>query len=94
MSDFVGVRIERRDTVGVVTISNPARRNAFTPDLRRELTARLQELVVDPDIRAIVCSGRQVEDSEGLGISAIFAKPVDVDELADAIHSAMLADAS
>ena len=47
-----------------------------------------------PDIRTIVCSGRQVQDSEGLGISAIFAKPVDVDELADAIHSAMLADAS
>jgi signal transduction histidine kinase/ActR/RegA family two-component response regulator len=42
-----------------------------------------------PDIRTIVCSGRQVEGSECLGISALFAKPVDVDELADAIGSAM-----
>ena len=57
MTDLVGVRIERRDTVGVATISNPARRNAFTPDMRRELTAGLQDLVADNAIRAIVLRG-------------------------------------
>jgi len=69
MSDFVGVRIERRDTVGVVTISNPARRNAFSPDLRRDLTARLQELVVDPDIRAIVLRGEGEHFCAGADVS-------------------------
>lgn len=47
-----------------------------------------------PQVRTILCSGRRVEDADRAGVSAVFAKPVDIDELADAIRSAMTADAS
>jgi enoyl-CoA hydratase/carnithine racemase len=68
-----GIGVERNAGVGVVTMSNPQKRNAFTPDMRRELTARLVELSSDSEIRAIVlrgdgehfCSGADVSGSGG-----------------------------
>jgi 2-(1,2-epoxy-1,2-dihydrophenyl)acetyl-CoA isomerase len=69
MSEFIGVGVERRDSVGVVTISNPARRNAFTPDMRRELTAGLQDLVGDNAIRAIVLRGEGEHFCAGADVS-------------------------
>ena len=41
MAVTVGIKVYRKDGVGVLTISNPERRNAFTPDMRRDLAARL-----------------------------------------------------
>lgn len=52
-------------------------------DLIREAKTRA------PQLKAIMCSGRRVDAGDGLDIVAIFAKPVDIDELADAIRSAM-----
>jgi len=69
MSEFIGVGVERREGIGIVTISNPARRNAFTPDLRRELTAKLQDLVNDSAIRAIVLRGEGEHFCAGADVS-------------------------
>jgi enoyl-CoA hydratase/carnithine racemase len=41
MTTTPGIGLERRGSIGVPTIGNPARRNAFTPDMRREPTASL-----------------------------------------------------
>ncbi len=68
-----GIGIERHGSVGVATISNPERRNAFSPDMRRELTARLNDFAVEDAIRAIVlrgdgdhfCSGADVSGPRG-----------------------------
>ena len=51
-----------------------------------------QAKALQPRLKTIICSGRQVEDAPQP--DAIFAKPVDIDELANAIRSAMMADAS
>ncbi|MGE0387137.1 MAG: enoyl-CoA hydratase/isomerase family protein [Gammaproteobacteria bacterium] len=67
------IQVRRDGATGVVTISNPARRNAFTPDMRRALTAALNELAVDSAVRAIVlrgdgehfCSGADVSSPSG-----------------------------
>lgn len=68
-----GIDIENRDGVAVVTIRNPARRNAFTPDMRFALTSGLEDLAEDESVRAIVlrgegehfCSGADISGSAG-----------------------------
>jgi 2-(1,2-epoxy-1,2-dihydrophenyl)acetyl-CoA isomerase len=65
-----GIGVERKDSAGIVTIINPARRNAFTPDMRRELTARLNDLCADSQVRAIVLRGEGEHFCSGADISA------------------------
>ena len=52
-----GVILTRLATTAIVTLSNPGRRNAFTPDMRRHLTALLKRLSSEPSVRAIVITG-------------------------------------
>ncbi|MGK2911450.1 MAG: enoyl-CoA hydratase/isomerase family protein [Sphingobium sp.] len=51
------IGVERRPHIAIVTINNPARRNAFTPDMRRALTAALTALNKDPEVRCVVLTG-------------------------------------
>lgn len=53
------VHIERQDAVAVVTMDNPAKRNALDLALRRALLAAFRELADDEQVRAIVLTGAQ-----------------------------------
>lgn len=64
-----GIAIERREATGIVTITNPARRNAFTPDMRRDLTAKLNAFCAEDDIRAMVLRGEGEHFCSGADIS-------------------------
>ena len=65
------IRSDRHGPVVVLTIENPARRNAFTPEMRRALTAALIALNHDDDVRAIIITGAGDHFCAGADISRI-----------------------
>jgi 2-(1,2-epoxy-1,2-dihydrophenyl)acetyl-CoA isomerase len=70
-----GVKRERDDSVGVLTLDEPASLNAMTPDLLGDLAAAIGEMTGDPKIRALVltgagrgfCSGQNLKAANILG---------------------------
>ncbi|MEJ8837246.1 enoyl-CoA hydratase/isomerase family protein [Ramlibacter sp. AN1133] len=52
-----GVRFERQGSTAVVTLDNPATRNALTPELKEGLAAAIAKVKADPEIRAVVLTG-------------------------------------
>ncbi len=55
--------------IGIVTMSQPKRRNALTPDMRRDLGLKLLELMDDRAVRAIILTGAEGHFSAGADIS-------------------------
>ena len=70
-----GVKREREDSVGVLTLDEPATLNAMTPDLLGDLAVAIGEMSDDPHIRALVltgagrgfCSGQNLKAAAILG---------------------------
>jgi 2-(1,2-epoxy-1,2-dihydrophenyl)acetyl-CoA isomerase len=59
------VRVEWRDDIAIITISNPGKHNAMSSAMRDALTAALRELNDDPACRAIVLTGEGEHFSAG-----------------------------
>src|SRR5882724_2372636 len=51
------IRVERRGRVEVITVSDPARRNAMAVDLARDLVAAVRRAESDAGVGAIVVTG-------------------------------------
>jgi len=72
---MAGVRRERDDAVGVLTLDEPATLNAMTPDLLGDLAKAIGEMTGDPEVRALVltgagrgfCSGQNLKAAAILG---------------------------
>src|SRR5436190_16835472 len=70
-----GVKRERDDNVGVLTLDEPATLNAMTPDLLGDLAIAIREMTDDPEVRALVltgagrgfCSGQNLKAAAILG---------------------------
>src|SRR5258707_11128363 len=70
-----GVKRERDDAVGVLTLDEPATLNAMTPDLLGDLAVAIKEVTDDPQVRALVltgagrgfCSGQNLKAAQILG---------------------------
>jgi 2-(1,2-epoxy-1,2-dihydrophenyl)acetyl-CoA isomerase len=70
-----GVKRERTEAVGVLTLDEPSTLNAMTPDLLGDLAAAIGEMTADPDVRALVvtgagrgfCSGQNLKAAQALG---------------------------
>jgi len=70
-----GVKRERDDAVGVLTLDEPATLNAMTPDLLGDLAAAIREMTGDTQVRALVltgagrgfCSGQNLKAAQILG---------------------------
>jgi 2-(1,2-epoxy-1,2-dihydrophenyl)acetyl-CoA isomerase len=70
-----GVKRERADAVGVLTLDEPATLNAMTPDLLGDLAVAIGEMTDDPQVRALVvtgagrgfCSGQNLKAAQILG---------------------------
>jgi 2-(1,2-epoxy-1,2-dihydrophenyl)acetyl-CoA isomerase len=70
-----GVKRERHDAVGVLTLDEPATLNAMTPDLLGDLAVAIGEMTGDPKVRALVltgagrgfCSGQNLKAAAILG---------------------------
>src|SRR5437660_6948677 len=70
-----GVKRERDDSVGVLTLDEPETLNAMTPDLLGDLATAIGEINDDPRVRALIltgagrgfCSGQNLKASGALG---------------------------
>jgi enoyl-CoA hydratase len=67
------VRIERGDRIGVVLMNRPKQLNALSGELMGAVVAALQELDVDPEIRAIVLGGGERAFAAGADIAELAA---------------------
>src|SRR5215203_111497 len=73
--EMPGVKRERDDSVGVLTLDEPATLNAMTPDLLGDLATAIGEINDDPQVRALVltgagrgfCSGQNLKAAQILG---------------------------
>ncbi|SNS16000.1 short chain enoyl-CoA hydratase /Enoyl-CoA hydratase [Sphingomonas laterariae] len=65
------ILLERDGAIAILTIANPARRNAFTPDMRRALSRHLEVLATDPDCRAIILAGADGHFCAGADLSRV-----------------------
>jgi enoyl-CoA hydratase/carnithine racemase len=67
------IRKEREGAVAILTLNRPQRRNALSLELMLELTARLDEVGRDPEVRAVImaaagrvfCSGHDLSEMTG-----------------------------
>ncbi len=64
------IKVERHDSVAIATLSNPDKRNAFTPYMRRSLTEALNELNRTVEIRAVILTGDGQHFCVGADVSA------------------------
>lgn len=67
MSD---VTYEVKDSVGVITLNNPATLNALTPDMISGWAAHLEEARVDHGVRAVVVTGAGRGFCSGMNVKA------------------------
>jgi 2-(1,2-epoxy-1,2-dihydrophenyl)acetyl-CoA isomerase len=66
-----GVQLDHTGAIATVTLSNPEKRNAFSPDMRRELTALMNTLMVESETRAIVLTGAGGHFCAGADLSRV-----------------------
>jgi enoyl-CoA hydratase/carnithine racemase len=52
------VELERRGSIALVTLNRPEARNAVSPEVSRTMATLLDEIEVDPELRAVVVTGR------------------------------------
>lgn len=65
------ILVEMRDRVAVVTVSNPAMRNAFTVELSQQLAERVDAVSADPGSGAIVVTGAPPAFCAGADLAAL-----------------------
>ncbi len=63
--------------VGLVRLNRPEARNALSPEMRAELTAELERLDADPEVRCIVIAGHDEFFAAGADIKAMAERPLD-----------------
>jgi 2-(1,2-epoxy-1,2-dihydrophenyl)acetyl-CoA isomerase len=56
-SSAADVSLERRGPVVILTMTNPGKRNAFSPASRKKLMTHLEELAGESEVRAIILTG-------------------------------------
>lgn len=69
-----GLSVELRGSAAILTMHNPGRRNAFFPEMRRRIVAKLKEFALDPEVRAIVLTGADGQFSAGADLSRVAAR--------------------
>ncbi len=73
MSEAPSIELRRQGRIAVLSLNNPAKRNAFTHDMRRDLVARMDEINHDPEIRAVVLTGHGDHFCVGADLSSVGA---------------------
>ncbi|MCQ4043920.1 enoyl-CoA hydratase/isomerase family protein [Streptantibioticus rubrisoli] len=68
-----GLLLDHADgaATATITISNPAKRNAMTPDMWRQLPPLLDQLAADPSVRAVVLTGAGATFCAGADIETL-----------------------
>ena len=63
--------------VALVRLNRPEARNALSPEMRAEISATLERLDADPEVRCIVIAGHDDFFAAGADIRAMAERPVD-----------------
>ena len=88
------IDVERRGAVALVTINNPARKNAVTLEMRQALLASFRGFVDDDGVRAVVltgagdafCSGADVTAMGGRDLAAARTRMKTMHAMIRAVH--------
>ena len=64
--------LEKADGVGVVTLNRPTKKNAMNPQLHEDMTALLDELRYDDEVRALVITGAGDAFCAGMDLKEVF----------------------
>jgi crotonobetainyl-CoA hydratase len=67
------VEFERREHLALVTLNRPDARNAISPEVSQTMVAVLDEIEADPDVRAVVLTGRGEVFSAGADLKVVAA---------------------
>jgi enoyl-CoA hydratase len=67
----MGLRVERRHRVAILTLDDPDRRNALSPELVDEMVATVGECEADEEIGALVVTGAPPAFCSGADVSAL-----------------------
>lgn len=70
-----GIRVRDRDAVRVLTIDNPAKRNAFSGDMAPALLRELDRADADPAVRVIIVTGAEGAFSSGHDLREVLDDP-------------------
>jgi enoyl-CoA hydratase len=65
------VEMERRDHIALVTLNRPEARNAISPEVSQTMAGLLDEIEADPDLRAVVVTGRGEVFSAGADLKVV-----------------------
>jgi enoyl-CoA hydratase len=65
------LRVERRDRVAILTLDDPERRNALSPELVDEIVTAVAECQRDDDVGALVVTGAPPAFCSGADVSAL-----------------------
>lgn len=88
-SRLAHLRLERRaDGVAVLTLDNPAQRNAMSEEMTASWVAAVEELTGDPEVRAVVVTGEGSAFCSGGNTSWIAGEP---DATVDYLRTRMIA---
>lgn len=78
------IRIDQKTSdIVIVTLDNPARRNALTLDMFQDLAAFWERVSVDRTVRAVVLAGESGAFCSGADLSANLAQRPGIDDLID-----------
>jgi len=69
----MALHVERRDAVALLTLDDPERRNALTPDLVDAIVAAIAECEADDGVGAVVVTGAPPAFCSGADVSALGA---------------------
>src|SRR5262245_53783023 len=56
-SDFTHLRVDRRDSMAIVTINRPDKLNALNAAIVEEVKRAFEELRIDSDVRGVILTG-------------------------------------
>jgi len=70
-SRYTGLGLSLTDGIMTVTLSNPGRKNAITPEQNDELTTIWDDLWEDPEVRVIILTGEGGDFCSGADVSRL-----------------------
>ena len=69
---FETLLIDKKDEVALITLNRPAKRNAMSPQLHRDMTAALEQLRDDPGTKVLVITGAGDVFCAGMDLKEFF----------------------
>jgi enoyl-CoA hydratase len=87
-SRYQALKLSLKDGIMTVMLSNPARRNAVTARMSDELATIWEDLLIDPDVKAIIFTGEGKDFCSGADIGGLVGGPGDSEQQVSYVNRA------